>query len=113
MSECEDDEKDWYPQLSRCWPTAQLEAAKALYADLHDAKPFTNGNGGWAKERSFDFPFRYDEGVAFWMSPVDIPGEDFLRPSVLAADGNGYAKEAPDDADHATEHQDSRHVPGS
>ena len=83
VSECADDERDWYPQLSICWPTAQLQAAQALYADLHEAEPFHDGAGNWSKKRSRRFPFSYADGVSMWLSPVDLPGEDFLAGSRL------------------------------
>jgi len=82
-SECPDDERDWFPQLAVCWPAAQLEAAKAFYADLHAEAPFHDGSfKRWATERSRAFPFHFTDGVSIWLSPVELsPGEDFLNPA--------------------------------
>lgn len=83
MSECGDDEKDWFPQMSVCWPTAQLEAAKGLYAALHEDKPYHDGSfKRWAKERSHSTAFHFSDGVSFYLSEADDPdAEDFLRPA--------------------------------
>lgn len=80
VGECEDDERDWFPQMSVCWPTAQLEAAKRRYASLHDKEPFTDGGGQWAEKPSLAFPFHFSDGVRFWLSPFDLnPDDDFLE----------------------------------
>lgn len=88
VEECGDDDRDWFSQMSICWPSAQLAAAQALFADLHEDRPFHNGSperftspAHWAKERSAAFPFHYGDGVAMWLSPVDLPGPDFLAGS--------------------------------
>ena len=79
-----------------CWPTAQLEAAQALYADQHEDAPFHDGSFlRWSKKRSRDYPFRYTDGVTFWLSPVEVdPDADWLGPS--AAEGSPDADEAQD-----------------
>ena len=61
--------------MSVCWPTLQLAAAKALYAEMHHDKPFHDGTfEHWSEKRTRDYPFRYDDdGVTFWLSPVDLP----------------------------------------
>lgn len=81
LSECEDDDKDWFPQLTICRPTATREAARALYAKLHEELPFTDGNGNWSKERSWDNPYHFLDGATIWLSDVDTGGPDFWLPS--------------------------------
>lgn len=73
--------------MSVCWPTAQLEAAKALYAQQHEKLPFHDGSRKrWAEKRSLSFPFHYGDGVTFWLAETEQEGtEDFLRPSVIEA----------------------------
>lgn len=67
-----------------CWPTAQLVAAAQLYFDKHAEAPFHDGSfERWSKERSADFPFHMEDGVTFWLSPVELsPGDDWLGGSV-------------------------------
>lgn len=105
VSECGDDERDWFPQRTICWPTAQLEAAKRRYAMLHADEQYTDGLGGWAKDASIQFPFHYSDGVSFWLSRVDLtPDDDFL--------GQSVAGEGPrDDGDGGTDRED--HEPGA
>lgn len=82
MSECGDDERDWFPQMSVCWPSAQLAAAQALYADLHKDRPYHDGSfKNWAEGRSRAHPFHYADGVSMWLADEDIPGPDFLAGS--------------------------------
>jgi hypothetical protein len=80
LSECGDDDRDLFPQRSVCWPTAQLKAAEELYMRLHEDAPYHDGTfERWAEKRSIDFPFHAMDGVAFWLSPVDLsPDDDFL-----------------------------------
>lgn len=77
LDECADDERDWFPQRMVCQPTMQLQAAMALYADLHEERPFHDGTfQNWAKERSRAFPFRFDDGVSFYLAETDVDPED-------------------------------------
>lgn len=71
----------------------QLQAAMALYADLHADRPFHDGTfENWAAERSRAFPFRYDDGVSFYLAESDVdPDDDFL------SQGGSVAKQPPGD----------------
>lgn len=84
LSECPDDERDWFPQRHICQPTMQLRAAERLYGLLHEDMPFHDGTfTRWAKKASRDFPFHYLDGVSIWLSPVEANEEDdFLGPSL-------------------------------
>ena len=90
--------------MSVCWPTAQLKAAQELYAARHEDKPFHDGSfgkiGGWAEKRSRAYPFRYDDGVSFWMSPVDLPDPfDWLGSGPSSAEQeDGEDDQSDDDA---------------
>lgn len=80
VSECGDDERDWFPQLIVCHPTMQLEAAKSMYGDLHQERPFHSGDmTQWARTRSPEFPFHWSDGASIFISPTDHGfGGDFL-----------------------------------
>lgn len=95
MSECPDDEKDWFPQRHVCYVAMQLEAAKRLYELQHEDAPYHNGSFlRWAKKPSRDFPFHYLDGVTIWMSEVELsPDDDFLSqgPSASADESDAEA----------------------
>ena len=80
LSECPDDEKDWFPQLRICQPAMQLAAANRLYDLRHKDKPYHDGlRRFWAEEPSRLTPFHYRDGVTIWMSKDDLtPDDDFL-----------------------------------
>ena len=85
-SECGDDDRDWFPQLTICQPSMQLAAAQARYADLHDKKPFHNGRMvdghfvDWSDKRSPDYPYHWSDGASIWLAPTDLGlGGDFLE----------------------------------
>lgn len=89
MSECGDDERDWFPQRSVCWPTAQLKAAERLYEKQHEERPYHDGSfSEWASQPSLDYPFHYMDGVSFWLSPVDLNPEDDWLGNVPASDAD-------------------------
>lgn len=72
----------------------QLEAAKALYAELHAERPYHDGSfKSWAKERSSNFPFRFTDGLSFYMSPVEVNPDD----QFLAADPDEHLTFDPDE----------------
>ena len=52
-----------------------------MYDLLHEERPFHDGSfARWSKERSWDYPFHYLDGVNIWLSPVELnPDDDFLR----------------------------------
>ena len=58
----------------------QLAAAMALYADLHEERPYHSGNfDEWSDKRSRDFAFHYSDGVSFYLAETDVnPDDDFL-----------------------------------
>lgn len=63
-----------------CWPTAQLEAAKRRYELLHHEKPYHDGTfSRWSKDASLKYPFHAFDGVSFWLSPIDLPDDDWLE----------------------------------
>lgn len=98
VDECADDERDWFPQMSICWPTAQLAAAQALYADLHKDKPYHDGHfKNWAEVRSRQHAFHYADGVSMWLATEDIPGLDFLA----GARGLDASEDTEPPSDHA------------
>lgn len=88
MSECPDDDKDWYPQRRICWPAAQLEVAKRKYAALHEDEPFHDGTfKNWAKEFSWAYPFHYADGISLFMSPIELaPWDDFTEVAQASPD---------------------------
>lgn len=81
--ECPDDDRDWFPQRDICWPAAQLEAAKRLYALIHEDAPYHDGSfKRWAKKPSRDYPFHYSDGVTIRLARTDEkPDDDFLGSS--------------------------------
>jgi hypothetical protein len=101
VSECGDDEADWFPQREICQPAMQLEAVKRLYSLRHQEKQYHDGSfpadlSKWAKEPSRDYPFHFADGVSFWMSREDrTPDEDWLGESV-AQQAPGEQTEAAD-----------------
>lgn len=73
VSECDDDERDWFPQMVVCWPSAQLAAAQALYADQHMERPYHDGSfQSWSKERTRAYPFHYRDGVSMYLAPIEM-----------------------------------------
>lgn len=91
LDECSDPERDWYPQRTICYATREREAATALYAEIHQERPFHDGTETlWASQRSRATPYHFSEGVRIYVADVDVnPDDQFLTPS-----GAG-AKEAP------------------
>lgn len=83
MSECPDDEKDWFPQRHVCYVEMQLKAANRMYEKLHEDAPWHDGKFRiWAKEFSPVTPFHAWDGVTIWLSETELdPESDFLRPS--------------------------------
>lgn len=79
-SECPDEERDWFPQRQICTVEKQLKAAQRTYDEIHKDRPFHDGMERiWSDKWSELTPFRYDDGVTIWMSPVEInPDDDFL-----------------------------------
>lgn len=60
-----------------CWPTATLEANKALLAKRLEETPYHDGQfESWSKKRSNTHPFHYLDGVSIWVSREE-PGEDY------------------------------------
>jgi hypothetical protein len=59
----------------------QREAAVALYALLHQDRPYHDGTRqNWSAERSREFPYYFGDGVSIFMSQVDLGlGGDFLE----------------------------------
>lgn len=50
----------------------ELANANARYEALHKDAPYHDGNfESWAKERSVEHPFHYNDGVRIWVSDVD------------------------------------------
>jgi len=101
LDECPDDERDWFPQRDICWPSAQLEAAKRLYALRFKDRPFHDGSyEPQAEEPSAKHPFHYLDGVAIWLSPTELrPDDDFIGRSSLAQEPDGNEGESDDPAD--------------
>lgn len=56
-------------------------AATALYEEMHKDLPYHDGTfKSWAKDRSREFPFHYNDGVTIFAAPVDLqPDDDFLN----------------------------------
>lgn len=118
ISECPDDERDWFPQRSICWPTAQLEAAKRLFALLHEEQPYHDGTfQRWAKEPSAAYPFHYGDGHRFYLTPSDIAPWDEWTTDVNASPdkpdgwGESVAQKSERDQDEPTQSGDQGHPP--
>lgn len=99
--ECSDPETDWYPWAEVCWPTATLEANKALLAKRMEDAPYHDGQfESWSKKRSTTHPFHYLDGVSIWVSRQE-PGEDYSDfLGLLGRDESGVPV-SPDDADES------------
>jgi hypothetical protein len=103
-SECGDDDRDWFPQLSICQPSMQLEAAKARYEQIHSERPFHDGTltpdghfARWSKTRSADYPYHWSDGVGIFLAPVDLGlGGDFLEMGSVAEQAPGEQEKAAD-----------------
>lgn len=80
ISECPDDEKDWFPQRHICYVEMQLKAAQRAYDERHKAQSFHNGTfTHWSEKWSPYTPFHYMDGVTLWMSEVELsPDDNFL-----------------------------------
>lgn len=80
-SECPDADRDWFPQMSVCYPTMQEKAAQRRWESLHHERPYHDGSfESWSKEPSLSHPFKYDDGVMIWVSKEDLsPADDFLE----------------------------------
>jgi hypothetical protein len=80
-SECGDDERDWFPQLSVCHPTMQLKFAQRRFEKLHEDEPYHDGYFRfWSKEPTKRCPFHYTDGATIFLSPEDLNlGGDFLK----------------------------------
>jgi hypothetical protein len=86
--ECPDDQRDWYPQRSICWPSAQLAAAERKYLALHEEQPYHDGTQTIFSEKPTKMtPFHVMDGMSFSLSERDDnPDDDFTT--------NKYAKYA-------------------
>jgi hypothetical protein len=98
-TECPDADADWFPQMSTCYPTMQLEAVKRRYAELHKDRPYHDGTRViWAEKPSRLTPFHFSDGVTFWLSREDLtPDDDFLAqkaPELTAQESPGQQDEA-------------------
>lgn len=71
----------------------ESQAANALYAELHKAKPYHDGTfENWSADRTAAHPYKYDEGVTIWIAETDLaPHDHFL--------GGAHACEECQDAD--------------
>lgn len=80
---CSDPEREWYPQMTVCYPTMVTEAMQAKYARLHEKRPWHNGSfTDWAEEPSVEHPYHYTHGTTIWVSEQDLAvGGEFLSPS--------------------------------
>lgn len=107
ISECADDDADWFPQRSVCQPTMQLEAVKRRYERLHEKAPFHDGSfKSWVKEASDEHPFHYADGVGFWMSREDLtPDDDFLEQGSVAKNGDSGTDSAHGEPEKSAEQQ--------
>lgn len=87
IEECADPERLWYPQRVICYATRERAAAAALYAKLHEDKPYHDGDELiWSEKRSRLTPYHYDDGVTIIVTDWDMnPDDEFLGKS--AADG--------------------------
>src|SRR5690606_5235770 len=80
VSECGDDERDWFPQLVVCQPSMQLEAAKRRFALLHEERPYHDGTMTlWSEKPSPSYPFHFSDGASIFLAEKDYGlGGDFL-----------------------------------
>lgn len=68
-----------------CWPTAVLEAAKAMYAETHSERPFHDGSPDrfteprlhWSKKRTPAFPFHAFDGTSIHLTDVEPEDADY------------------------------------
>lgn len=95
-SECADDDRDWFPQLTICQPSMQLAAAEARYMLLHTEEPYHDGvmvDGhfvNWSDKQSLDFPYSVTDGASIWIAPQDLGfGGDFLEQGLIAEQSPG------------------------
>lgn len=76
-SACSDATRTWFPQRSVCYVTMETAAANARYDELHEDKPYHDGNfGSWSKERSPLHPYHARDGVNIWVHDVDLSPDD-------------------------------------
>lgn len=69
----------WFPQRTICYSTMARTAARRQYEALHEQAPWHNGTfEHWAKERSDNHPFRYDDGVTIGVSRHDLTPDDMF-----------------------------------
>lgn len=75
-----DPERVWYPQLTVCYATRERLAAQRRYESLHQALPYHDGAGRWAKDSSEAAPYHFMDGATVWVAKADLGlGGDFLQ----------------------------------
>lgn len=76
---CHDPDQVWYPQRAVDYAVMEQKAADARYERLHENLPYHDGTfTNWAKDRSADHPYKYDEGVTVLVTPVDYTPDDLF-----------------------------------
>lgn len=81
---CGNPDRDFYPVRRICWQTAASAAFARMYDLMHADEPYHDGTfTHWSKHPSKATPFKYDDGVTVYASPVnEHPDDDFLgKPS--------------------------------
>jgi hypothetical protein len=94
----------------------EREAAKGLYAGLHEKQPFHDGTfTRWAEKRSPAFPYHYLDGVTVWVAAVDHNPDDGFTTDVRASptqDTGAVAEQSPGDQAEADEEREQHRQSG-
>ena len=103
VAEHGDPDKLWFPQRIVDYAEMQLAGAQALYAGVHEERPYHDGTfTDWSKERTSRHPFRYDDGVSIILAAEDLfADDDFLtneRAAPSRADGVDRGHSGPETA---------------
>jgi hypothetical protein len=70
---CEDEARIWFPQLTVCRAEMETAAAEAMFARLHEKRPWHDGTfTDWAAEPSADHPYHYSYGTRIWVTGTDL-----------------------------------------
>lgn len=77
---CEDPDQVWYPQRRVNFADMERAAAQALWASLHEARPYHDGTfTDWAAQRTPSHPYHYNDGITIDVATTDDnPDDAFL-----------------------------------
>lgn len=77
---CSDPGREWFPQLSVCYPTREEQAAQARFERLHEKAPWHDGTfESWRAKPDEAHPYHFLHGTTVWVAETDLGmGGDFL-----------------------------------